>query len=197
MIPTCTSYSCLLSLQEKPNGWNTALVLAAGEPDSTLARRASPVMPRLNGGSLMTSTMMRMQQQDCTHMYHLNRTDSPISVFFDDHEDDESDDEDESDHAEGICMQEPLKDNTEALSSTRRCIRFGASVQVHLIPSHRDYSKQRKQRIWTSLEEIRVNAVRSSLQQQYEQYEDFYGEEAATEPTFLSLSASRMTARAG
>ena len=49
-------------------------------------------------------------------------------------------------------------------------VNFSPKVAVSLIPSHKDYTWEMKDRIWTSMEQLRVNVVRRQMEL------DFFGE---------------------
>jgi hypothetical protein len=88
---------------------------------------------------------------------------------------------------------EPLKgDSTtvdEILKKDVKCLRFHNRVSVTLIPSHRDYNEKEKKQLWTSLEEIRVNAIKNQMELYMDGEDDYY--EDATEDGEEEDSESR------
>jgi hypothetical protein len=149
MIPTCPSYSCLLTLEEKPNGLTTY----------ALSSHATPIEQPIG-----TCQQPYMSLDDAQFRYS-----SPLTVVFcDDHDMQESTVEDNDCPTVSLFMcpsfQEALKMESGHQRARNCRIRFHPTVDVTLIPSHRDYSEATKELLWASREEIRVNAVKAQME---------------------------------
>ena len=115
-----------------------------------------------------------------------NRSISPLTVIVVDEDEDEFEDDiwlraDMTIAA--ISIEESLNDESHRSNvppiRRKSRVRFSPRVTVTFIPSHRDYSLAMKERIWTSMEEIRINAVRCQMQMQLDDYE--YGDDKSSE----------------
>jgi hypothetical protein len=149
MIHSSPSYSCLLTLEEKPNG-STIFALSS--------HATTPVQP------------LRACQQPCLSLDDAHfRYYSPLTVVLD-HRGPQEEMVEETDCPAASLLKcrsyrEPLKlEIGHQRASSNYRIRFSPTVEVTLIPSHRDYSDATKQLLWASTEEIRVNAVKAQME---------------------------------
>jgi len=181
-LHTCLSYSCLLSLTEKPS---CRTVAAASSAHTAAPVQIVPFLrssladgrPYLRSVS-PSSVMMCGNVCDCnTRFYDFN-----VDVDVDEHEDSSSSDHSMSDVP--ACTTQPLKHDTcqTSLPSRASCrVNFCPTVNVTLIPSHRDYSAVMKDQIWTSTERIRLNAFRNQMQLALEEDEEMKFEDSFIE----------------
>jgi hypothetical protein len=186
MIHSSPSYSCLLNLEEKPNGLTTFAML----PDAT-----TPVQP------LRTCQQACLSSLDDAHF----RDYSPLTVVFELHGPQEMTFEENDEPAVSLLKcpsyQEPLKlesGHQRARSNYEYRIRFCPTVEVTLIPSHRDYSDATKQLLWASTEEIRVNAVKAQMEMclyehRYAAFDsDYYSQDNVDRPEHRFAPLSRL-----
>lgn len=128
-------------------------------------------------------------QPPLSSSFNVNETcNRPNEAMYISDDDDESDDDDDEyfyrvSLRKDLISVEPLKgDGTtvdEIIESDVKCIRFHNKVSVTLIPSHRDYNEKEKKQLWTSLEEIRVSAIKNQMELCMDGEDDYY--EDATE----------------
>lgn len=157
-LHTCTSYTCLLSLTEKPTCFNTA------------ERTFAPMSRRIELNPSVNPKPCLMNE---TYL----RSDSPLTVVFD--EDNPEDEAPTDDYlftqslSHSLSFSLPLNgpSPTSRTFEGKTRVTFNPTVQVTCIPSHRDYSAAMKRRIWASPEEIRVNVVKAKMQLYFEEDE--------------------------
>ena len=177
MIHTSPSYSCLLTLEEKPNVLTTFAL-------SSQATTAPQPLITCHQGLFV----------DDAHFRDI----SPLAVVLDDQVliDDTADGP-----AVSLFMcpssHEPLKWE-RSQERARDCrIRFCPTVDVTLIPSHREYSDASKLQMWASTEEIRVNAVKAQMElclydHRYAPLDTTYGQDGVDEPERRFAPLSRL-----
>ncbi|CAB9519005.1 expressed unknown protein [Seminavis robusta] len=166
MFHSCPSYGCLQSLESTPTS-------TSGMTLKSQAREIRP--PAYEGPSLDDAQF---------------RSNSPLTVAFDDETDHAFEDIDMSSSWDeqlawlqiplkgGCCMDDSSRhhQHQQQQSRKKRRVHFLPSVEVTLIPSHRDYSDATKQQLWASTEEIRINAVKAQMEMCL--YEHVYPDES-------------------
>jgi hypothetical protein len=177
------SYSCLWSLEEKPHSWSSGQQQHLAQHEQ-VERPVAAWAPQHEG----------LQYSEDTPFY---RAVSPMYEDTDD-EDDENSVMDGMDYQEEafanlIRTEEPLKGDEQQPDQTQaRRIKFHSQVNVCLIPSHKDYSEAMKCRMWNSLEEIRVNAIRNQMQLYLDEEFEESAEADEDTPKFVPLSRMGM-----
>ena len=174
-LHACTSYSCLLELEEAPNFRSFSFSPTASS--APLYRPQSPATVII--------------ENDCAGF-------DEIGIYESEDDENDIDDADMINLRSVVSLEESLKDaagERRALPrhSTRGHVNFSPKVAVNLIPSHKDYTLEMKDRIWTSMEQIRINAVKHQMEI------DFLGnyvdddEGMDDEPKFIPLGSLKRT----
>ena len=144
----CTSYSCLIELEEAPNCTSFSASFSPTSSSATLYRSQFP------------ATVIIDSDGDPFE---------EIDPYGSEGDENDIDDKDMINLRSAISIEESLHDYTgesqaPPRQSTGGHVIFSPRVIVSLIPSHKDYTWEMKDRIWTSMEEIRVNAIKHQME---------------------------------
>lgn len=183
----CPSYSCMLELEEKPSSKSFSIISP---------RVALPVR---SGLSTADAPCYR-SQSPLSVIINNNDTDFEVPGHYgSDVDENDIDDRDMINLRSSVSIDEPLHDTsgqkwTLPKHSGASHVNFSPKVAVSLIPSHKDYTWEMKDRIWTSMEQIRVNAVKRRMELYLSGAgDDDYHEKLEDEPKFVPLGSLKRT----
>lgn len=182
----CPSYSCLLELEEKPSSKSFSII-------------SSRVPLPVRSGLSTADAPCYRSQSPLSVIINNNDTDFEVGHYGSEVDENDIDDRDMINLRSSVSIEEPLHDTSGQTRSLPKHsganhVNFSPKVAVSLIPSHKDYTWEMKDRIWTSMEQIRVNAVKRRMELYLSGADDDDDhEKLEDEPKFVPLRSLKRT----